>query len=481
MQTASTTLEQLKLAMAQKGDLPCVSAALSRIVNSMQGDDTSTDEQMVDVVLSDFALSQKVLRLANSAMYSAFGGSITTISMAIYVLGTEAVGHLAMGLKLLDNLGQAAETESARDELSKAVVSGAIARNVAASVSGKAGESVAVATLMRSLGKLLVCFYLPDLFKVITQSKPSVDAEDEAARNVLGLTFSEVADQISRSWSMPDELTSYTSEPGLDASSHAKWVHSVAGYSRNYVAAIASGASEDELRRLASRYSEAIGSPTTELLKQAHSAVEAAKGNGSEDSGASVLWDTRKRDAAPEESMLSKLTTGIDELERVKDTLSVVQVLSMATEVLWKSLNCSKALFFLRSAQSTYECMLGRGDGMQALVKKVRFEEAFSPNVFHIALANTKPVYLANAMDPNIQRRIPAWLAESVPPAKTIFLLPFTLNGKSNSILYLDWGPEAAKTGLTGEELAQVERLRTLVSNSMQRAVAARTRATVPA
>ena len=51
---------------------------------------------MTRIVLSDPALTQRVLRLANSAMYSVFGRKINTVSKAVMVLGIESIGHLAM-------------------------------------------------------------------------------------------------------------------------------------------------------------------------------------------------------------------------------------------------------------------------------------------------------------------------------------------------------------------------------------------------
>ncbi|HCE09640.1 MAG TPA: GAF domain-containing protein, partial [Oxalobacteraceae bacterium] len=66
---------------------------------------------------------------ANSAMYSMFGQEINTVSKAVILLGTESIGHLALGLKLIDGLS-AASTGSinARSEMEKAVLAGHIAR-----------------------------------------------------------------------------------------------------------------------------------------------------------------------------------------------------------------------------------------------------------------------------------------------------------------------------------------------------------------
>ena len=73
---------------------------------AMRGED-EREFDMTQTVLSDPVLTQKVLRLANSGMYSAFGQHVNTVSKAVLVLGTDAIGHLALGLKLIEELAAA--------------------------------------------------------------------------------------------------------------------------------------------------------------------------------------------------------------------------------------------------------------------------------------------------------------------------------------------------------------------------------------
>lgn len=474
--TATETLKLLTSAVERKGELPSLSASLARIVESMHGDGAD-DEQLANVVLSDFALSQKVLRLANSPMYSAFG-NVTTISMAVYVLGTEAVGHLAMGLKLLDNLGLAAQGEQARDELSKAVTAGAVARSVASDVSAKDGEEVAVAALMRSLGKLLVCFYLPEQHAAVQAAQPGVDNEDAEALRVLGLSYSDIAAHMAQAWKLPEELAQRAAAPGPDASAHDRWVGSVASYSRTYVEATVNGADDAELSAIAQRFAEAVGASPDRMLRTAGAAVEVAKAEG----GSTSMWERRKAEGAKAESSLAKLQEGVAELERMTATLNLPQIVGMATEVLWKGLCCRNAMFFMRNgARGAYEHILGRGVHAPELVRKLSFEEAFSPNVVHLALASGKPVFLANPQDPAMLRRIPTWMRAHLPEVTTLFLAPLAVQGKAGALLCLDWGGQPRAQFLP-EEQACIERLLTVVSDSLSKvAQAARTRTPVAA
>src|ERR1700730_15257697 len=116
---------------------------------------------LVQVVLSDFGLTQKVLRLANSAMYISFGGNITTVTRALMVLGMDSVGHLVVGLKLVDHFHQSASRRiDAKLELNRTILSGCVARKLIEPGDLRASEEAVVCTLMHQVGKLLAVFYL---------------------------------------------------------------------------------------------------------------------------------------------------------------------------------------------------------------------------------------------------------------------------------------------------------------------------------
>ena len=93
--TKADLLDKLWSRMSERGDFPMLSQALRTTVSAMSDDDLDFTA-LVQVVLSDFGLTQKVLRLANSAMYISFGGNITTVTRALMVLGMDAV-HFAVG------------------------------------------------------------------------------------------------------------------------------------------------------------------------------------------------------------------------------------------------------------------------------------------------------------------------------------------------------------------------------------------------
>lgn len=478
-QLGQKTLSRLKEAISRKGDLPSMTATLTKIVSSMK-DAEDNDDRLVQAVLSDVALTQKVLRLANSSMYSAFGGSVTTVSKAIFILGTETVGHLALGLKLLDNFGQAADSETSQRELGMAVMSGVVARKLGNNLSGTSGEEVAVAALLRCTGRLLVCFYLPDDFKILRAKNGDVDAEDELARETLGLSYGDIARCMAEAWNLPEELSSCMDDAQGNVSDHKAWVQAVAGYSRRYVSAVSNGADNDQISALAQRYAEAVGRPASELVSVACEAFEeseeAAARQAVVPKPVVATPQVQQKDAAdPARTVLQKLVAGVAEAQSMESSMKPPQVTSMVAEILWDAFACTRVMFFLRRpSHKCFELMVGFGEGVQDKLHQVRFEEAFSPNVFHVALSNATSVYLANTRDPNIARRIPQWLQESFGVSKSLFLIPISVDKVSAGLLCLDWGPQGRQVPLSPAETTYVESLRSLIERSFS---AARARA----
>jgi len=149
----AAVLDRLWSRMSERGDFPMLSQSLRTTMAAMNNDDLDFSG-LVQVVLSDFALTQKVLRLANSAMYMAFGGNITTVSRALMVLGMDAVGHLVVGLKIVDHFHHSVPRRiDAKLELNRTLLSGCVARKLTERGDLRAGEEAVVCTLMRQIGK----------------------------------------------------------------------------------------------------------------------------------------------------------------------------------------------------------------------------------------------------------------------------------------------------------------------------------------
>lgn len=148
--------------MAEKGDFPAFSQSVQHLDELMQ-DENKNIAAIASAILSDFTLTQKVIRLANSAMYSGMGGEITTITQAAVVLGLDAIAHIALSIRFIDMLSTAApDSVEAREELAKAILAGDITRIIVTKSNMVNGEEAVVCALLHHLGRIMLVFYFPE-------------------------------------------------------------------------------------------------------------------------------------------------------------------------------------------------------------------------------------------------------------------------------------------------------------------------------
>ena len=98
------TLDFLLRRMRHKSDFPALSDAVARIQRVAASDNESVNSLSREI-LKDVALTNKLLRLVNTARSStAGGGSICTVSRAVSLVGFAGIRNMALSLVLLEHM-----------------------------------------------------------------------------------------------------------------------------------------------------------------------------------------------------------------------------------------------------------------------------------------------------------------------------------------------------------------------------------------
>ena len=480
------TLDLLWSRVRQRGDLPGFSRVIGAIVGAMRGDN-DREFNMTKTVLADPALTQRVLRLANSAMYSVFGQDINTVSKAVIVLGTDSIGHLALGLKLIDGLSMASpDSRSARGEMEKALLAGHIARQVASAATMYDTEEAVVCSMLHSLGRMMVSFYLPEMWQTIQARQTEGVDELAATQGVLGLEFDAVGRLVAHRWGLPSGLVNTLHDVAPQASheplGHADWLAAVSTLSTRcadviYTAPFAGVTGKQAIARLADNYASMLGLEPDQLLgavevgrqtaendavfQSPHLATAAAMSTAS--AAAQVAPPGKPADAA------QILARGVADMRSAASSASTSQLMTMALETVFKGLGFSRTIAFLRNPdQERYIARLIFGDGLQELGAKLAFEDAYQPDVFHAALANDKMVFIENAQDPNFLTKLPRWWKEALPTAHSFMVLPLTVNRHPIGLIYGDWDQALPQAKINYPEVVPLDELRVLVVRAIE-------------
>lgn len=463
----------------QRGDLPGFSSAVRAILGAMRGED-DREFSMTKTVLSDPALTQKVLRLANSPMYAVFGGQINTVSKAVIVLGTEAIGHLALGLKLIDGLSDVSDdSENTRAQMEKALLAGQIARYVASSASTRDTEEAVVCSMLHSLGRMMVAFYLADYWLAI-QTRCSGDglAEADAVRAVLGMQLDEIGRLIAQHWGLPaslvnslqDMLPQKVSEP-LD---HADWLAAVSTMATSCANVLHHNNSStmEAISIIANDYAEMLGLEVSQVL----TAIDAVQANTQEE--AVLIRPAREIDmrknapasAGKPDDTLNILANGIHDMREALQRISAAQLMSMALETVYKGFGFSRAIAFLRNQETAkYIAHMCFGEGAQEILPHLAFGDAYQPDVFHAALANDKMIFVENAQDQKFINKLPRWWKEQFPTSRSFIVLPLSINQQPMGFIYGDWDQHLFPSKIEAAEILSLNELRALVMQAYER------------
>lgn len=198
------TLDFLLRRIRHKSDFPALSESVSAI-NRIAANENENIDKLSAFILRDFSLTNKLLRIVNSSHYrSAGGGSISTVSRAIVVLGFDAVRNIAITVLLFEHLQNQTNASLLKEEFLFSSFAGSLARDISRALRGRDHEQTYICALFHHLGRLLARFYFPEeCDDVEAQMRSTSCTEEVAALRVFGMSFDEIGAEIARRWGFP--------------------------------------------------------------------------------------------------------------------------------------------------------------------------------------------------------------------------------------------------------------------------------------
>ena len=203
--SSHSTVEFLLRRMERTGDFPSISKTLSDI-NRLTGDDPDANaDKLANVILRDFALTNKLLKLVNSSFYGARATEISNISDAVVLLGVDQVRMTANSLTFFGAMK--GDSAVLKDSMTKAFLSGLISRHLAKREKLRAAEEAFICGMCQNLGENLVIFYFADDFEAICELRNEKGLDKAAAaRGVLGVDYADLGAAVGKTWSLPQPI-----------------------------------------------------------------------------------------------------------------------------------------------------------------------------------------------------------------------------------------------------------------------------------
>lgn len=205
--------------------LPDVYLRINRLID----DPASSGRDIAQAIGQDAALTVRLLKLANSALYS-FPAAVDTVAKAVTIIGTAQVRHLALSLSVASSFaGLPNDLVSLRDFWKHSLLCALAARELCRLAGRGDPDALFTAGLLHDLGELIIFNRLPDAARaalvMVLDSQEEITVP-EAERQLLGFDHSEVGAALARQWNLPGLLQAciaWHHAPGL-AGSHGREV-----------------------------------------------------------------------------------------------------------------------------------------------------------------------------------------------------------------------------------------------------------------
>jgi putative nucleotidyltransferase with HDIG domain len=180
--------------------LPTVPGTFKR-VSQVIGKPNVTVEEISSFVSRDPALTARILRMVNSAVYG-FPGRISSVSHAIMLLGLNVVRGLLLGISVFEIM-QKLMSGLWDHSLGCAV----IARAIAEKKGVKDPEDVSIAALLHDIGKVILILEYQPLYEEAMREAASLRIPIfEAERAVFQETHAAVGMWMAQKWRFPANL-----------------------------------------------------------------------------------------------------------------------------------------------------------------------------------------------------------------------------------------------------------------------------------
>lgn len=488
--------------------LPTLGVAIAKVVEITSADEDSVAD-LAHFILSDVALTQRVLRLSNTVTYrTASGVAVTTISRAIFLLGFDTIKANALASLLVEGFRNQKQALAVRKELVMALCASVAAREIAR-VSHHAGhEEAAVAALFKNMGRILVASFNHQLYEQI-QSFNLSSADDPCLR-LLGCSFERLGAQVLHDWKIPDSIIhaiQAVSGEQKKSKSQSDWLRQVSSFAASLAIQIVTSGSEkqeEQLTHQCSKLLQQFGAALdidkvqlTQILKQVNREVkqlaitlEVPLIDGST---AAKIEEQANDEFCREFGLLSLesrqlqvgarhpsgkpinarelLLAGIQDATQMLSSpqLKLNDLLLLIVETLYGAMGFRFATACLRDVQTgKYFARLSVGENYQERQRNFQLPATGEENIFLLAMSNNVDLMIADAHNPKIQNMLPVWHKTHHPDCRSFIILPLVIDKKKLGFFYAD-RTRAAEEGVPSDETALIKTLKGQLLSAMLR------------
>ncbi|MBN2655031.1 MAG: HDOD domain-containing protein [Nitrospirae bacterium] len=486
----------------QNSEFPVMSETVN-IINSFDTQPESSLSDFANLVLKDYALTTKILRLVNTVYFSQFG-EVTTISRAIILLGFENIRNIAMTLMLFDHLNKNSSNDLL-ETIMQSFFSGMLAKKIASDIRIPDAEEAFICSLFHKFGRVMAAFYLPEKLSEIAKMEDKWKSnEDVASVSVMGATFEDIGMTIAGEWNFPKQVihsmrTMRNSEKGI--MSDPLYVVTVMANEISRLVYLGRDEKEiySKIAELAARVKGGLPI-SNEKLKEymSGSAQNLSDFMSSIDIDASrsvfvkraAAWPAKeaapvKNDAVEEhpafasgaistiDSMIipedaetpeNIFTKGIQDMNSaILGGFSLNDMFKILLETMYRGMQLSghsRTLFFIKDATSaSMSIRYGFGSLVDEARQWFRIQLSNSDDIFNSSMTKQTDFVVKDITANDIRSMMPSWYSDHIETPIFVIILPIVVNKKPLGLFYLE-GERDSFSKLTASQLNYLKIMR---------------------
>ncbi len=509
------TVDFLLRRMQRKQDFPAISTNITQITRRASNHTNSSVNELSNIILKDYALMTKLLRLVNASFYGQFGGEITTISRAVIILGFEQVRAAALSIILFEHLQNNSQFKELKSAACGALMSGIISREQAPrmnNINADSVETAFIASMFHKLGKHLTIYYFPEEYQEIKGLINNKGMEEQqAARAVMGVSYDDLGKAIAKEWQLPDVIINSMQRmpdgPVAEAKSVKDSIAQLACFS-NALCEIGMNGKDDNqaaMAELAERYGKSIGIKKKDiqalidsskkemkeftralnidvgdvsLFPEARDRAQAGSAsNPAAATSATVATDISgaadgETQAVAEPTAASvgnkdALVRGIAEITDVMlSDFKLNDVLTMILENIYSGMGFTRVLFCIYDRKNRQIVgRFGLGKHIDDIASRFRARIEAGNDIVSTAVIKGKDFIVLDTNSDEYRQRIPQWLRQLTAP-QTVVVYPLILNKRCIGMIYAD--TDDAATSISMEALGFFKTLRNQASMAIR-------------
>jgi len=485
----NSTLDFLLRRMRHKSDFPALSDSVARIQRVANSENQSVGS-LAGEILKDVALTNKLLRLVNTAHFSSAGGSVSTVSRAVALIGFAGIRNLATSLVLVEHMHDKAHANQLKEEFLRALMAGMLASELGGP--SRDSEEAFIGAMFQNLGRLLTEYYFAEEARqvrgIVAGAGPArtgaAPSEDAASLSVLGLSFEALGLGVAKSWGLPDTLRHCMRQPRgepptrepQDAGERLRWLTFTANQIADTVLRSEPEQAKAKIADVAKRYARTLGVPaarieaatevaqkrlaemaqamnlqvgpqssarrlfaTPDARTEAATLRERAPDSLTPHSLQATLTVVQQRAPTPLENASEVLAAGIQDITNTMvEDFKLNDVLRMILETMFRALGFRRIVFCLRDAKT--DALTGRfglGEGAETVAASFRVPLKAGADLFTAVCVKGADTLITDATVAQIATRLPAWYRERV-NAPAFLLLPMQMKGVPFALIYAD-------------------------------------------